>query len=147
MRTAPTLSATFCDDPDDLPTTVSSHSIEIDDFETDSMTEKWRSEQERRRREDELAAKFRALPAEPRTGVSIAFSMPNGSRIKRTFEPNVTGELIYIWVAGSTIGWERQLELGTFELEVPLGMKRVEKNRTLAEQGISGRMVLAVSQL
>jgi hypothetical protein len=80
-------------------------------------------------------------------GVSLAVGMPNGSRIKRTFEPTVLGELVYIWVAGSTIGWAKELELDTFELEVTLGMKRVEKNRTLAEQGINGRVVLAVSQL
>jgi hypothetical protein len=141
--------ATFSESADP-PGGSAALNIEFDDVLEDppvkAEEERRRRETERRRRQDELAAKFRALPPEPRTGVALAVGMPNGSRIKRTFEPDVKGEIVYVWVAGSTIGWEKELELGDFELEIPLGMKRVERGQTLAEQGISGRVVLAVSK-
>jgi hypothetical protein len=147
VRHKPATLATFSEDYATERQIQDSEYEEVIEEARRAEREKRRAEQERKRKGRMLAESFRGLPPEPKEGVVIAVAMPNGGRIQRKFEPNTKAELVYVWVAGTSVGWEKSLVLGEFELEVPIGMKRIEKEKSLGEQGISGRVLLSVSPI
>lgn len=87
---------------------------------------------------------WRQLPAEPATGTVIGMVMPDGSRIRRTFQPDILGEWLYVWVAGMTMEKETRLYPGDFDIMQPIGGV-IDRKKPLDQQGISKRSQLHVS--
>ncbi|OHT14600.1 hypothetical protein TRFO_15015 [Tritrichomonas foetus] len=102
-------------------------------------------------RADEVRRLFAALPPEPAKGTTIAVTMPSGARSIRKFDPSAAGSTVYAWVAGQTIEFseEERLFMDSFELQ-PMGQPMagpLEKDKPLNEQGVSGRIMLAITVL
>jgi hypothetical protein len=84
------------------------------------------------------------IPPEPAIGVAIAISFPDFKRVTRKFGVNQLGDDIYAFAANSD-----QLFDGTslplnFALRLSPGSGRLERNRTLAEQGLTRRTLIHV---
>lgn len=96
----------------------------------------------------EVVSKYYSLKPEPQTGVTVAVNMSN-QRIIRKFDPNSKGEDVYAWVAIQTIDEEDdedKLFFDNFELHVN-GIGVVSPEKTLAEQGIKGRVMMNIISL
>lgn len=104
-------------------------------------------EEQQINREDEVRVKFQALPPEPAAGTTVAVMMPNRARIMRKFDPQSKGELLYVWVAGQTIGTDDKLFLDSFNLKNSVGGTVIAKNEPIDEQGLSGRVMLVIDVL
>lgn len=101
-------------------------------------------EREEAGKEASFQRKWRQLPAEPATGTVIGMVMPDGSRIRRTFQPDILGEWLYVWVAGVTMDKETRLYPDEFDIMQPIGGV-IDRKKPLDQQGISRRSQLHVS--
>lgn len=81
------------------------------------------------------------LPDEPETGIIIAVSLPNKTRIIRKFRPQEKGELLYNWIAGNPSLFEDNIRPIPFCLQPAYGASIV-KELSLEEQGIKGKILL-----
>jgi hypothetical protein len=91
-----------------------------------------------------LQAKCLSLPPEPAQGTTIAINL-DGKRKMRKFGADEPGEHVYYWVASEFIsaGQTKEIE----EFEVRFIDKVIDKEATLEEQNITGRVVLSVCEL
>lgn len=100
------------------------------------------------RRIGEVVSKYYSLKPEPKTGTTVAVNI-NNQRYIRKFDPNSKGEDVYAWAAGQTIDEEDEEEklfLDNFELQIP-GIGVLSHEKTLAEQGIKGRVMMNIVML
>jgi hypothetical protein len=104
-----------------------------------------RAEAEAHRKADELAALIRAMPPEPEKGAAIAVAMPAGNRITRRFNPDHPAKWAHVWVASHSATTDTPLQWEAFDLVATVGGVRVEPARTFRDQGIIGRVLLAIS--
>jgi hypothetical protein len=104
------------------------------------------AEELQQERDGEVIGRYYSLPPEPMTGSTIGV-MVNGERCVRKFDPQCLAADVYSWVAGQTIHCdEGKLYFDEFELAM-VGKGVVDPNQTLAEQGMSGRIMLQVVPL
>lgn len=111
-------------------------------------------EQEKRNKENKLKntkSLYEKLPAEPPNDkgvVTVKVQIPDGQGIVRRFLPDRPGNDIYIWVSGNTLDLpeEKRLYPDSFELNVTFN-EVLDKNKSLAEQNIKGRIFLSISEL
>jgi hypothetical protein len=97
-------------------------------------------------REGAVIGRYYSLPPEPPTGTTIAVFL-NGERCIRKFDPQRPAADVYSWVAGQTIHCdEGKLYFDEFELSIA-GKDVVDPNRTLEDQGLTGRIMLQVVAL
>ena len=101
-------------------------------------------EQEAQKREEDQRATMKEIALtmpEPEQGSLIAFTMPNGERIRRRFEPDTMGEFVWLFVAG-----QPQMQAGdkTADFVLKWAGGQLDRNKTLAEQKIGDRMMLQV---
>ncbi|OHT00835.1 hypothetical protein TRFO_32394 [Tritrichomonas foetus] len=91
----------------------------------------------------EIINKAQNLPAEPENGITIAISMPDGSRIMRKFGKEDKGQLIHDWAAEKVLRLSDPPMPKLFELRMPTGGVLIN-DQLLSEQGITGRTMLNV---
>ncbi|OHT14985.1 hypothetical protein TRFO_14655 [Tritrichomonas foetus] len=121
---------------------------EIRKIEAAELAEKQLKEQ-KEKEENELRRIISEIPAEPQKGTSIAIQLPDGRRVVRKFDENSIGLYVYAWVCEQTIKMgDLKLGLNSFNLVPTYGNNEtVKKNKTLKEQGIAGRVFLAINVL
>jgi hypothetical protein len=104
------------------------------------------AEENQQERDGEVIARYYSLPSEPTSGTTIAVVV-NGERCVRKFNSHCPAADVYSWVAGQTIHTdENKLYFDEFELVIP-GRGVLDPERTLEEQGMTGRMMVHVHQL
>jgi hypothetical protein len=106
-----------------------------------------RKQVEARRKEDvrraiELAAE--QIPPEPASGVAIQFVLPSGGKIVRRFSPDQPADHLFALIAAKPEFFDEAGEPRRFELRFS---QVLEKGKTLAEQGITGRSQIRVALL
>jgi hypothetical protein len=80
------------------------------------------------------------MPPEMQNGTTIAVMTIGSGKMVRRFDPNDQGKWVYIWVAGKCATDE-------FELTTTVGSVKLDREKTLREQGIIGRVMLAMAVL
>ncbi|KAK8878531.1 hypothetical protein M9Y10_005311 [Tritrichomonas musculus] len=86
--------------------------------------------------------------AEKRNIATLLVTIDSKRRVTRRFSVKDRGIYVYAWVAGHTLDSDDKLTLDNFELKIPFGERKVlDKNLTLEEQGIHGKVSLMVSEL
>jgi hypothetical protein len=120
---------------------------EEDRMRRESEEAKGRIAEEMERKASEVEEMARAMAPEPMQGVAIAASLVGGERVVRRFRPSDQGKWVYAWVAWKSTGKGRVLAFDDFELKTTVGNAKLECDRTLHEQGITGRVLFAVSLL
>lgn len=106
-------------------------------------------EAKKQKRANDVLMQFNSLAPEPEKGTIIAVQMPNGKRITRKFDPSVKGVQIYAWIAGQTLDSpeEEKLFLDSFEVNTTIGKTKVDIEKTLVEQELTGRIMLIINIL
>jgi hypothetical protein len=84
------------------------------------------------------------VPPEPTNGVAIALCFPNLKRVTRKFGVTQLGDDIYAFVANSDQMFDDASLPLNFELRLSPGSDRLDRNRTLAEQGLTKRTLIHV---
>jgi hypothetical protein len=82
-----------------------------------------------------------AIGPEPADGVLIVVVFPPKDRVSRRFLPSQPGEHVYAWIENEDFMW-RDNNLIKFTLKT--GPAELDREKTLGEQGISGRCMLQV---
>jgi hypothetical protein len=101
------------------------------------------AQEQQEERDGAVIGRYYSLPAEPATGTTIA-AVVNGERCIRKFDPDRPAADVYSWVAGQTIhSDEGKLYFDEFELAMA-GKGPVDPERTLKDQGMTGRVMLQV---
>jgi hypothetical protein len=104
------------------------------------------SQELQQERESAVIGRYYSLPPEPPIGTTIAIVL-NGERYIRKFDPQRSAADVYSWVAGQTIHCdEGKLYFDEFELAIA-GKDVVDPNRTLEDQGLTGRIMLQIVAL
>jgi hypothetical protein len=99
------------------------------------------AKEQQQERNGAVIGRYYSLPPEPATGTTIAVVV-NGERCIRKFDPRRLAADVYSWVAGQTIHCdEGKLYFDEFELAMA-GKGIVDTDRTLEDQGMSGRILL-----
>lgn len=92
-------------------------------------------------------------PDEPKTAeekkkvVNLQIIMNDRKKIGRRFNDTDKGIFVYAWVAGTTLDSDEKLYLNSFELKMPMGNIVLDKNQTLGEQKVRGKVCFIVSEL
>ena len=97
--------------------------------------------QKRERDERDTMKEIAMAMPEPAEGSLLAFTMPNGERIRRRFEPDTMGEFVWLFIAG-----QPQMQTGekTAAFVLKWARGQLDRNKTLAEQDIGDRVMLQV---
>lgn len=91
----------------------------------------------------DLKNAFKNLMPEPEVGVTIAVVLPNQKRIVRKFDPNELGKDVFLWVSVDDSMIKDDTYINEFELTRVMAPS-LEKDKTLGEQGIKGRIIFQV---
>lgn len=92
-------------------------------------------------------------PDEPKTAeekkkvVNLQIILNDRKKIGRRFNDTDKGIFVYAWVAGTTLDSDEILYLNSFELKMPMGNIILDKNQTLGEQKVRGKVCFIVSEL
>jgi hypothetical protein len=104
------------------------------------------AEESQQEREGEVVGRYYSLPREPAAGTTVAVIV-NGERCIRKFDPQRLAADVYSWVAGQTIHCnDGKLYFDEFELAMA-GKGVVDPEKTLEEQGMTGRIMLQIVPL
>jgi hypothetical protein len=92
-----------------------------------------------------IRARASQIPIEPTNGVIISVCLPNAKRVTRKFGANDSGENIFAFVANNDEMFdEKSLPLNFGLICGGSQMVRLDRCRTLSEQGIERRVLLHV---
>ncbi|KAH0795646.1 hypothetical protein GPJ56_000525 [Histomonas meleagridis] len=102
--------------------------------------------EEKANEEEEMQKLINSLPPEPAIGVTIAVLLKNGKRVMRRFDPKSKGIYVYVWVLMqiNENTPDEKLSLDSFDVKLSVSAKKIEKEQTLEEQNISGRVFAIV---
>jgi hypothetical protein len=127
---------TACDD-------AQQQTFDVRNQEIYTANEELIAEELQQEREGAVIGRYYSLPIEPATGTTIAVVV-NGERCIRKFDPQRLAADVYSWVAGQTIHCdEGKLYFDEFELAMA-GKGVVDPEKTLEEQGMTGRILLQI---
>ena len=126
------------------------HKKEMEQINQKRLEEEKKRAEEREKQDkiNKVTNMVKKLPAEPEKGITIAVQFPSGERKTRKFAANTKGEYVYAWAASHKIDGpdEEKLFMDSFELR-PMGpqSEALNQDKTLEGQGISGRVLLALT--
>jgi hypothetical protein len=84
------------------------------------------------------------IPPEKANGIAIAICFPDQKRILRKFDPTQSAEDVWAFVANNDQMFDGANRPMSFEIAFGTGNSVLDKTRTLAEQGITGRTMMRV---
>jgi hypothetical protein len=85
------------------------------------------------------------IPPEPANGVTIAICMPDSKRVTRKFGVDDSAENVFAFVANNDQMFDEKANPFRFDLaQGRPGLPNLDRKRTLAQQGVCGRILLRV---
>lgn len=90
-----------------------------------------------------IKQKFKEIGDEPKNGILLAVTLPDGKRLQRNFSPKSFGSDVYIWVAANEQIISSGLHLGDFNLSCATNIVLIDK-KTLNDQKIISRTIFSV---